>query len=455
MSHPILDAAAAVRGRTEVGVRRQPDLHVHRRQGDRAARAGARGVPARRASDAGAGRRRRCRRGQRRRATRPSWLAASDPHPPRGRPRRPRTSAPALDRRWAVLAHAPARRRGDARARREVIARALAALARDIDRRGPSARAEETLVGARRRLRAPSARAARATDPRRRRPRRRRRGRGPSALAAARGRRTPTDPADPAPARRRHHPRSAASSPTRWPTGSRPISRPSPTPRKEPAAGRRPVARLHLSAPPRRGLLPAPRGRRPRRRLPLHGGDATTVVVTISLADLRADLATADLLGAGARARRADDTGASSPPPEARRLACTATIRPRPSSAAGPRSSTSAAGQRLFSAAQRKALLLRDRECRAEGCDIPGTWCEAHHWLPWSSRRSAPIWTGRRAALPPPSPARPRPPVPAPIGLPQRRRPVLQADLGRPVIAPHGTPTPPARSGTHPTAATP
>jgi 5-methylcytosine-specific restriction endonuclease McrA len=30
-------------------------------------------------------------------------------------------------------------------------------------------------------------------------------------------------------------------------------------------------------------------------------------------------------------------------------------------------------------------LLVRDRECRAEGCDIPGTWTEAHHWIPWSA----------------------------------------------------------------------
>ena len=40
--------------------------------------------------------------------------------------------------------------------------------------------------------------------------------------------------------------------------------------------------------------------------------------------------------------------------------------------------------QRLYTAAQRRAMLLRDKTCRAEGCDIPGTWCEAHHWLAWS-----------------------------------------------------------------------
>jgi hypothetical protein len=25
-------------------------------------------------------------------------------------------------------------------------------------------------------------------------------------------------------------------------------------------------------------------------------------------------------------------------------------------------------------------MIVRDRECRAEGCTIPAAWCEAHHW---------------------------------------------------------------------------
>lgn len=39
--------------------------------------------------------------------------------------------------------------------------------------------------------------------------------------------------------------------------------------------------------------------------------------------------------------------------------------------------------RRLFTPAQRKALAIRDRDCRAEGCDIPAAWCEAHHLTPW------------------------------------------------------------------------
>lgn len=140
-------------------------------------------------------------------------------------------------------------------------------------------------------------------------------------------------------------------------------------------------------------------------RLPLHGGDATTVVVTIPLAALRRDLATADLLNA------TEDSTISAG--QARRLACTAGIVP---AVLGGRSEVLDLGRRkrLFSRKQRLAMLLRDRTCRAEGCDIPGTWAEAHHWQPWSTggrtdladgvllcshhhhRIHEPIWRGER-----------------------------------------------------------
>ncbi|MFC7495134.1 MULTISPECIES: HNH endonuclease signature motif containing protein [unclassified Nocardioides] len=116
-------------------------------------------------------------------------------------------------------------------------------------------------------------------------------------------------------------------------------------------------------------------------RLPIHGGDATTLIVTIDLEDLRKELATADLLGTG------HVPGADQPSritaAQARRLACTAQLIP---AVLGADSEVLDLGRtrRLFSPAQRKALLLRDVTCREEGCDIPGTWCEAHHRLPWT-----------------------------------------------------------------------
>ena len=77
--------------------------------------------------------------------------------------------------------------------------------------------------------------------------------------------------------------------------------------------------------------------------------------------------------------RRRDQTAA-----QARRLACNAHLIP---AVLGGESEILDLGraQRLFTAPQRRALLLRDRTCRAEGCDIPGTWAEAHHWVPWVS----------------------------------------------------------------------
>jgi hypothetical protein len=39
---------------------------------------------------------------------------------------------------------------------------------------------------------------------------------------------------------------------------------------------------------------------------------------------------------------------------------------------------------RLFTRAQRRALITRDKGCAFPGCDIPAGWCEAHHVTYWS-----------------------------------------------------------------------
>ena len=69
---------------------------------------------------------------------------------------------------------------------------------------------------------------------------------------------------------------------------------------------------------------------------------------------------------------------------EVRRLACNAHILP---AVLGGKSEVLDLGRalRLFSAAQRKALRLRDRRCRTEGCTVPATWCEAHHLRLWAA----------------------------------------------------------------------
>lgn len=110
-------------------------------------------------------------------------------------------------------------------------------------------------------------------------------------------------------------------------------------------------------------------------RLPRHGGDATTVMVTVPLAQLRTELGAASMGGLDADHR----VSAA----EARRLACTAEIIPV---ILGTKSQVLDLGrsQRLFTPAQRKALRTRHSTCQVEGCDIPSTWCDAHHEDSWS-----------------------------------------------------------------------
>jgi hypothetical protein len=142
--------------------------------------------------------------------------------------------------------------------------------------------------------------------------------------------------------------------------------------------------RLHLGSPPGdldRVPLPRRRGQAfcalleamPASSLPVHGGTATSVVVTLDLSQLRDGLGLAGL-----------STGGRITATEARRLACNARLVPLVLGGAGEVLDLGRA-RRLFSPAQRKALAVRDRRCRAEGCDIPAAWCEAHHaGRPWS-----------------------------------------------------------------------
>ncbi|MDH2413922.1 HNH endonuclease signature motif containing protein [Nocardioides sp. CER19] len=111
--------------------------------------------------------------------------------------------------------------------------------------------------------------------------------------------------------------------------------------------------------------------------LPQHGGRATTVVVTIDLDSLRSDLGAGEVVGGEVAGGEALSVG------EVRRLACTAGIVPAVLGGKGELLDLGR-GQRLFSKAQHTALVLRDGTCRADGCDMPGTWCEAHHRIPWT-----------------------------------------------------------------------
>jgi hypothetical protein len=109
-------------------------------------------------------------------------------------------------------------------------------------------------------------------------------------------------------------------------------------------------------------------------KLPAHGGDATSLVITMSLDQLREELGAGEVIGHDTHHLSAG---------EVRRLACTAKLIP---AVLGTKSETLDLGRsaRLFSRAQVKALRLRDKGCRADGCTVPVTWTEAHHLDPWS-----------------------------------------------------------------------
>ena len=107
-------------------------------------------------------------------------------------------------------------------------------------------------------------------------------------------------------------------------------------------------------------------------RLPLHGGDATTVMVTVDLETLRTGLGTA-LVG--------DEPITAA---QARRLACQAKIIPAVLDGASKPLDLGRA-DRLFRPHQRKAMAITQPTCRAVGCEIPAVWCEAHHGgIPWA-----------------------------------------------------------------------
>ena len=112
--------------------------------------------------------------------------------------------------------------------------------------------------------------------------------------------------------------------------------------------------------------------RYPANKLPNTGGVSATMVVLIDLDVLLGELEKACVL----------DTGGKISSGEARRLACEAGIIPV---VLGGDSQPLDVGRRsrFYTEAQRIAMLVRDRGCRAEGCDRT-TGLHAHHKILWS-----------------------------------------------------------------------
>jgi hypothetical protein len=119
---------------------------------------------------------------------------------------------------------------------------------------------------------------------------------------------------------------------------------------------------------------------------PRTGGGGATIVVTMTLEQLMADLEAAGVCDL--------DTGGHISAGEARRLACTAGVIP---AVLGGKSQVLDLGRRrrLHSEHQRIALGLKDKGCTAEHCDKPPSMCHAHHDIPWAQGGNTDLRTGR------------------------------------------------------------
>jgi hypothetical protein len=124
-------------------------------------------------------------------------------------------------------------------------------------------------------------------------------------------------------------------------------------------------------------------GRFPAENLPKLGGLNATVVVTMTLEQLRGELEGTCLLDTGARI----SAGA------ALRLACEAAIVP---AVLDSRGEPLHLGRkvRLHTPPQRLAMGLRDKGCTAEGCTQPAWLCEGHHQIPWAQGGSTSVKDG-------------------------------------------------------------
>ncbi|SDM20620.1 HNH endonuclease signature motif containing protein [Microbacterium azadirachtae] len=120
--------------------------------------------------------------------------------------------------------------------------------------------------------------------------------------------------------------------------------------------------------------------------LPDLGGAAPTLVVSVTASDYAAGQGRARIEGTG------DDVSLS----VARHTACAGGIQRVLFDEQGQIVSIGTTA-RIFTAIQRRAITLRDRECVIPGCHVPATWCELHHVQEWAA--GGPTHTSNGVAL--------------------------------------------------------
>ncbi|KJL33300.1 HNH endonuclease signature motif containing protein [Microbacterium azadirachtae] len=120
--------------------------------------------------------------------------------------------------------------------------------------------------------------------------------------------------------------------------------------------------------------------------MPDLGGAAPTLVVSVTAADYASGQGRAFIEGTG------DDVPVS----VARHTACAGGIQRVLFDERGKIVSIGTTA-RIFTANQRRAIILRDRECVIPGCHVPATWCEIHHVQEWAD--GGPTHTSNGVAL--------------------------------------------------------
>ena len=108
-------------------------------------------------------------------------------------------------------------------------------------------------------------------------------------------------------------------------------------------------------------------------RFPTLGGAAPTLVVSVTGGDYATGAGRAFLEG----------TGWDVPIGVAHQTACAGGIQRVLFDERGQIVSIGTSA-RIFTAIQRRAIQLRDRECVIPGCHVPATWCEIHHVTEWA-----------------------------------------------------------------------
>lgn len=110
---------------------------------------------------------------------------------------------------------------------------------------------------------------------------------------------------------------------------------------------------------------------------PRTGGEAPTIVIVTTRRGLAGNAESPEDLP------HLEHTGQPVPPSFAAQVICDGFIRISTRDTNGE-ILNQGRKQRLFTPVQRRAIAVRDRQCRAPGCSAPVRWCEVHHAVPWS-----------------------------------------------------------------------